>query len=79
VTNKDDEILQAAWEQLTILIMRQGFGVLWMRHFIAEEFDKLCADPVMRVKIGVEPACPFGQSLTSATRSPPPLISASTT
>jgi hypothetical protein len=52
----DDEALQKAWEQLTILIMRKGFGVLWMRHFIADEFDKLCADPVMRTRIGVEPA-----------------------
>ena len=52
---KDDEILQAAWERLTILTLRQGFGVLWMKHFIATEFDKLCADPAMRKKIGVEP------------------------
>lgn len=52
---EDDEILQKAWEQLTILTLRQGFGRLWMEHFIADEFDKLCADPVMRARIGVEP------------------------
>jgi hypothetical protein len=57
----DNEALQKAWEQLTILIMRQGFGVLWMHHFIATEFDKLCADPVMRARIGVEPATADGE------------------
>lgn len=58
---KDDKILQQAWESLTVLILRQGFGVLWMHHFIATEFDKLCADPEMRKKIGVEPPLAHGQ------------------
>jgi len=51
----DDEVLQQAWEQLTILTLRKGFGVLWMLHFVHTEFDKLCTDPKMRKKIGVEP------------------------
>lgn len=51
---RDDEILQKAWEQLTVLTLRKGFGYLWMHHFIDDEFDKLCADPVMRAKIGVK-------------------------
>jgi hypothetical protein len=61
VMEKDDEILQAAWEQLTILTLRKGFGHLWMHHFVSTEFGKLCADPVMRAKIGVEPAAHHGQ------------------
>lgn len=62
--DKDDEILQAAWEQLTVLTLRRGFGYLWMKHFIATEFDKLCADPVMRKKIGVEPLRTVGQQVS---------------
>lgn len=63
----DDDALQKAWENLTVLIMRKGFGVLWMRHFIADEFDKLCADPVMRARIGVEPALDGELAQTQAT------------
>jgi hypothetical protein len=63
---KDDEILQRAWEQLTILTLRKGFGHLWMHHFVATEFDRLCADPIMRERIGVEPLNPHGQGEPTA-------------
>lgn len=42
------------WERLTVTMLRQGYGELYMRHFLATEFSKLCDDPVMAKKIGVE-------------------------
>lgn len=43
-----------AWERLTIAMLRRGYAELYMRHFLATEFSKLCADPVMARKIGID-------------------------
>lgn len=50
----DNKVLQKTWEQLTIFMLRKGFGVLWMLHFVTTQFDKLCEDDIMRKRIGVE-------------------------
>ncbi len=42
------------WERLTIAMLRQGYAEIYMRHFLATELSKLCADPVTRERIGVE-------------------------
>lgn len=46
--------LRWTWERLTVLMLRRGYAEIYMRHFLASEFDRLCADPVMRERIGVE-------------------------
>jgi len=42
------------WERLTVLMLRRGYAEIYMRHFLATEFSKLCADPIIRKRIGVE-------------------------
>jgi hypothetical protein len=50
-------MLQWSWERLTVLLLRRGYAEIYMRHFLATEFSKLCDDPVMRKRIGVDD-CP---------------------
>lgn len=52
----DSEALQHAWEGLTTALLRQGYGYLWMKHFVDTEFNRLIQDPVLRKRMGVEPA-----------------------
>lgn len=51
---QDNDALQAAWEQLTTALLRKGFGYLWMKHFVDSRFNELIADPMLRLRMGVE-------------------------
>lgn len=43
-----------AWERLTVHMLRNGWAYLYMKHFLATEFDKICKDPVLAAKCGIE-------------------------
>lgn len=45
---------QWLWSGLTASMIRRGWAVLWMRHFIASEVARICADPVAAKRAGFE-------------------------
>lgn len=49
-----DSLIQRLWERSTILMLKRGYAEIYMRHFLATEFAKLCADPYWKNKMGVE-------------------------
>lgn len=49
-----NRLLQFIWERLTELMIRRGFGAIWMRYHINYTVQKICRDPVAAKRAGFE-------------------------